>query len=70
VPRILDALDAVMAVADGCDGQADNANEGAKMAAEINDGRQLMLYETERFVWQQAAHDIRAAITKALEGKQ
>ena len=60
-----EALARVEDVAARLNSDADNANEGAKYAAEMNDGASLRSFETERFAYQQAEHLIRAAVAAA-----
>jgi hypothetical protein len=58
-----DALARVEAVAARLRWEADNANEGAKYAAEVNQGASLMALESERFAYQKAERLLRAAVT-------
>jgi hypothetical protein len=60
-----EALGRVEEVAARLNWEADNANEGAKYAAEVNQGASLMALESERFAYQKAEHLIRAAVAAA-----
>jgi hypothetical protein len=60
-----EALGRVEEVAARLHWEADNANEGAKYAAEVNQGASLMALESERFAYQKAEHLIRAAVAAA-----
>jgi hypothetical protein len=60
-----EALARVDEVAARLNWEADNANEGAKYAAEVNQGASLMALESERFAYQKAEHLIRAAVAAA-----
>lgn len=65
VARLLALAEGVLAVADRMKSEAENAEHGARAAAEINDGAGLRAWESEKYVYQQAERLIRAAIEAA-----
>jgi hypothetical protein len=69
VARLTAAVEAVLALADRLKSEAENAEHGARAAAEVNDGAALRAWESEKYTYQQAERLIRAAIENALEGE-
>jgi hypothetical protein len=67
--RLLDAIDAVLALADTLEVRA-AANHARATAAATHHWQDSGAYQALELGQSQAAHEIRAAITKALEGKQ
>jgi hypothetical protein len=68
VARLTAAVEGVLALADRLKSEAENAEHGARCAAEINDGAGLRAWESEKYAFQQTERLIRSAIENALEG--